>query len=61
MRIIGSDYDGTLNHGGFDETKLNAIEKWRSEGNIFALISGRGKFDIQRLYNEKKPHLCRRS
>lgn len=54
MRIIGSDYDGTLNHGGFDEAKLNAIEKWRSEGNIFALISGRGKFDIQRLYNEKK-------
>ena len=54
MRIIGSDYDGTLNHGGFDEAKLSAIDKWRSEGNIFALISGRGKLDIQRLYNEKQ-------
>ncbi len=54
MKIIGSDYDGTLNHGGIDEAKLNAIIKWRNEGNIFALISGRGKEDVQRIYNEKQ-------
>lgn len=54
MKIIGSDYDGTLNHGGIDEEKLAAIDKWRAEGNIFALISGRGRNDVVRIYNEKK-------
>ncbi len=54
MKIIGSDYDGTLNHGGIDEVKKNAIEKWRSAGNIFALISGRGQKNILNLYQEKQ-------
>jgi hypothetical protein len=25
MKILGSDYDGTLNHGGIGEEKLSAI------------------------------------
>lgn len=54
MKIIGSDYDGTLNHGGIDETKKNAIEKWRSKGNIFALVSGRGSDDVLKIYREKQ-------
>lgn len=54
MKIIGSDYDGTLNHGGIDQKKLEAIDKWRKAGNIFSLISGRGKEDVLRIYNEKK-------
>lgn len=54
MKIIGSDYDGTLNYGGIDERKLNAIEKWRNAGNIFALISGRGPDGVLELYEEKK-------
>lgn len=54
MKVIGSDYDGTLNHGGIDSSKLAAIDKWRYNGNIFALISGRGRHDVLRIYNEKK-------
>ena len=54
MKIIGSDYDGTLNHGGIDDVKRNAIKKWRDSGNIFALISGRGPDSVMRIYNEKQ-------
>ena len=42
MKLIGSDYDGTLNHGGIDEEKLEAIRRWRQAGNIFGVVSGRG-------------------
>lgn len=54
MKIIGSDYDGTLNYGGIDDKKLAAIEKWRNAGNIFALVSGRGPDGVLELYEEKK-------
>lgn len=54
MKIIGSDYDGTLNHGGIDDVKRNAIEKWRDAGNVFALISGRGPANVMKIYNEKQ-------
>ncbi len=54
MKIIGSDYDGTLNHNGIDDKKLNAIEKWRKAGNIFALISGRGSQDVLQIYEEQQ-------
>lgn len=53
MKIIGSDYDGTLNHGGIDDRKKAAIDKWRSEGNLFALISGRSTNDVIKIYEEK--------
>lgn len=52
MKIIGSDYDGTLNHNGIDEKKINAIEKWRKAGNIFAIISGRGVAELLELYRK---------
>lgn len=42
MRLIATDYDGTLNHGGIDEEKLDAIRRWRAAGNLFGIISGRG-------------------
>ena len=54
MKIIGSDYDGTLNHNGIDDKKKSAIEKWRKAGNIFALISGRGPDSVLELYEEKQ-------
>ena len=54
MKIIGSDYDGTLNYGGIDENKISAIKKWRDAGNIFALVSGRGPDGVLELYEEKK-------
>lgn len=42
MRIIASDYDGTLNnHGGVTDEKRAAIKKWREAGNLFGLVSGR--------------------
>ena len=45
MKIIASDYDGTLNHGGIDDKKRATIKKWRDSGNIFAIVSGRGMKD----------------
>ncbi len=52
MKIIATDYDGTLNHGGIDEIKKSTIAKWRKEGNIFSVISGRGAPDLIRIYNK---------
>ena len=42
MKMIGSDYDGTLNRGGINDTKLAAIKKWRRAGHKFGIVSGRG-------------------
>ena len=41
VKILGSDYDGTLTYGGIGEDKLEAIRKWRQAGNKFGIISGR--------------------
>lgn len=46
MKIIASDYDGTLNHGGIDDKKRNAIKNWRKAGNLFSIVSGRGLEDL---------------
>lgn len=53
MKIIASDYDGTLNHGGIDKEKTEAISNWRKAGNIFSIISGRGAPDLVKLYNKQ--------
>lgn len=42
MKIIATDYDGTLNHNGIDEKKKAAISLWRKKGNLFGVVSGRG-------------------
>lgn len=42
MKIIATDYDGTLNHNGIDDVKCNAISRWRKAGNLFGIVSGRG-------------------
>ena len=52
MKIIGTDYDGTLNYGGFDLEKKSAIIKWRKAGTKIGIISGRGHFffeDVKRI------------
>lgn len=46
MKIIASDYDGTLNHGGIDDVKRDAIKRWRKAGNLFGIVSGRGVWDL---------------
>lgn len=54
MKIIASDYDGTLNHKGIDDTKRAAISKWRNNGNIFSVISGRGVADALKIFEKEK-------
>lgn len=49
MKILGSDFDGTLNYGGVDEAKCEAIGAWRRAGNLFGLVSGRGPAFLQSL------------
>ena len=51
MKILASDYDGTLNHGGIDEKKCAAIEKWQKNGNWFGIVSGRSLTGLKRLVN----------
>ena len=50
MKIIGSDYDGTLNFGGIDDKKRQAIEAWRAAGNLFVLVSGRHSSNVRDLH-----------
>lgn len=52
MKILGSDFDGTLNHNGITEEKLSAIEKWRNAGHKFGIVSGRGKSFRAELLNQ---------
>ncbi|MBE6748191.1 MAG: HAD-IIB family hydrolase [Ruminococcaceae bacterium] len=54
MKIIASDYDGTLNHGGIDDKKRNAIKEWREKGNKFGIVSGRVSEDLLMIYNKDK-------
>ncbi len=49
MKIIASDYDGTLNYGGVDDIKRAAIRRWRRAGNLFGLVSGRGSPDLVKI------------
>lgn len=54
MKIIGSDYDGTLNHNGIDDTKRRAIAQWRSAGNLFVLVSGRHATNVRELHLQQQ-------
>lgn len=56
MKILGSDFDGTLNYGGVDAAKCAAIGDWRGAGNLFGLVSGRGPAFLQSL-KEQYPAL----
>jgi len=44
MKIIASDYDGTLRRPdvGITDKDREAIIKWRKEGNLFGVVTGRG-------------------
>lgn len=42
MKIIASDYDGTVNYkGGISEEDKAAIKKFRAQGNKFGIVTGR--------------------
>lgn len=53
MKILASDYDGTLNHNGIDDSKRRAIEQWRAAGNLFVLVSGRHSANVRDLHLEQ--------
>lgn len=42
-KIIATDYDGTLNHGGIKPHVAEAIERFRAAGNLFGVVTGRDK------------------
>jgi Cof subfamily protein (haloacid dehalogenase superfamily) len=48
MKLIASDFDGTITrYGKVWEEDLAAIQKWRAEGNLFGIVSGRVLFGIE--------------
>ena len=55
MKIICTDYDGTLNHGGITEKKLSAIRKWKEKGNLFCVVSGRQKEFFEEIREKSIP------
>jgi Cof subfamily protein (haloacid dehalogenase superfamily) len=56
MKILGSDFDGTLTVGGINEAKCQIIRAWREAGNLFGIVSGRGPHYLQHL-REQYPDL----
>ncbi len=43
MKIIASDFDGTLyRHGEISARDREAIARWQAAGNLFGLVTGRG-------------------
>lgn len=54
MKIIASDYDGTLNIGGISQENKDAIAKWQKNGNLFGLVSGRSLKDLVLLSERDK-------
>lgn len=50
MKIIASDYDGTLRrHHGISEKDRAAIKEWRANGNLFGIVTGRDEPFIKRF------------
>ncbi len=46
IRIIASDFDGTLRRNGeVSANDRNAVEKWRRSGRLFGLVTGRDVSD----------------
>ena len=53
MKIIASDYDGTLRrHNGIEQTDRDAIKKWRENGNLFGIVTGRDEPFIKNITAE---------
>lgn len=49
MKLLVTGYDGILQYGGnVMEEDLKAIEKWRSEGNLYVIDTGRSKDSIDK-------------
>ncbi len=55
MKILASDYDGTLYFGdkGYREEDIDAIEKFRADGNLFGVCTGRPLRGITEFMHER--------
>ena len=53
MKIIASDYDGTINYHGISDRDKEAIKKFRKEGNKFGIVTGRDVEVSQWIMQEK--------
>lgn len=53
MKLLASDYDGTLKFGGkvMPEDRA-AIDRWRKAGNLFVIVTGRSKESITKDLTE---------
>lgn len=53
MKILASDYDGTLNVGGtVSKENIEAIQKWRAAGNLFGMVSGRNLGSLKKFMDQ---------
>ena len=53
MKILASDYDGTLNVlGEVSRENIEAIRAWRAAGNLFGLVSGRNLGSIKKFLDK---------
>lgn len=49
MKVLASDYDGTLRTGEMVDTKdVEAIHAFREQGNVFGLVTGRSMESIKK-------------
>jgi HAD-superfamily hydrolase, subfamily IIB len=54
VKIIASDYDGTLRHGhGISEADRNAVKTWREAGNLFGIVTGRSRDMLKTVEDDK--------
>ena len=55
MKIIASDYDGTLRRRrGIEQKDREAVEAWRGSGNLFGVVTGRDEPFIEHMVAEDK-------
>ena len=53
MKILASDYDGTLNvQGVVTKENIEAITAWRAAGNLFGVVSGRNLGSIKKFLDK---------
>lgn len=53
MKIIASDFDGTFRRKGeVTPEDIAAVSKWRSEGNLFGIVTGRSYRAVQTILDE---------
>lgn len=54
MRIIASDFDGTITHRGVTPELRAAIAEWRAAGNLFGIVTGRPYASIRQALDAAK-------